>query len=291
MIHLVLCELQRAGYQPQRVTDISQTRTDGLDMVIEGELAKGLSLLCQAAFYGCWVQGPNDTDTVLSVLSVAHVLYTQGVPQPALYMWVLPRAVALLGFTHRLTKRAIWDATIVLCESNDFKRERDLFELLTLLTSSWQQGWGSTQIAPIDFEEFSKHVALQTKACNIEADKDASTRELQLAKRMFERCIAYYESLGAHWLASVRKAQCWQRLAACLVWLDGPEEAEVLLMKVSNSRLLPTVCVCVCVRVCAYVCVCVCVTNAQRAHALRSHFACVGARHVCVCVCVCVCAG
>ncbi len=93
---------------------------------------------------------------------------------------------------------------------------------------------------------------------------------------MIKDVIAYYESVGPHWLCSPRKARAKHLLGACTVKLESAAVAEPLLKetkRVCQKELGPThmstlqsmgelskPCwdgVCVCMRVCVCVCVCV----------------------------------
>ncbi len=65
----------------------------------------------------------------------------------------------------------------------------------------------------------------------------------RLAKQMLERCLAYYESVGPHWLCSPRKSRTMQLLGLCVNVLEGSEAAEKVLLegkRAATRELGPT---------------------------------------------------
>lgn len=96
-----------------------------------------------------------------------------------------------------------------------------------------------------DEEAYNRHCVMQAKAKAMLIQ--GAKANAALAKAMLDRCMAYFESAGPHWLASARKARTAECLAACAIALDGVAAgvatAEALLlnaMRTAQRELGPT---------------------------------------------------
>lgn len=106
----------------------------------------------------------------------------------------------------------------------DDHREYPMF--IRVVTELVQQlpgglGWGNAVVAPVpDEEAFNRHVVLEQRS------HDASKQGHDaLSKTILERCVAFYDTLGPHWLASVRKVHCMCHISQAVMSLEGTAAA------------------------------------------------------------------
>ncbi len=202
-------------------------------MVARGEDFKAFPKLCELAFLTFLQWGPDHPYTVREVYRVTESLFQRAEIRSALVTWLLPRAVEHWGIGHPDTLRLVQHSAIHLYKCKD---PRDLAEFARVVTEIAQQlpgglGWGSAIVAPVpDEERFNSYVFMSFKA--IEAKGQGHYR---LAQDMLNRCVAYFDTLGAHWLGTPRKLQCMRTLADCVDDLEGFSASEPLLMQAKRT--------------------------------------------------------
>ncbi len=83
-------------------------------------------------------------------------------------------------------------------------------------------GWGV--IVP-DEDAYHKHAVMQARA------KEAlASGQYALAKQMYERCLAYLDGLGPHWLGSARRVTVAEGISICACELKDIAAAETVLL-------------------------------------------------------------
>ncbi len=194
---------------------------------------------CQLAMYCLWSEaiGTGHADTVQAVWSVISNMTQQG-PDMKLHelcTWLLPRAAKLWGLGHPNTRQLVGHAAdlghaAVLTELDEPAAWGPAIKAVYNVAKHLPGGlgWGAAAVAPVpDEETFNMHVALQvTTAMIVLYGKQQQVRQ---ARDDLQRCVAYYESIGPHWLASVCKVRALRQLAACAARLDGDAAAEPML--------------------------------------------------------------
>ncbi len=188
-----------------------QQRLDRL--IADGEVFAAVQLQSQLAIWMLFSKGPDHPDVVIAVHTLTQLQQQQDGMDAHTYIWLLPRAAAQWGVGHPDTRQLVQQAACRLCLLPDV---RGFPEFAQTVTDIAQQlpgglGWGSTVVAPVpDEEAFNRHVVMQAKATNSEP------RHYKLAKDMYERCVAFYKTLGPHWLASPRRFWCMHMLAGVI---------------------------------------------------------------------------
>ncbi len=200
-----------------------------------GEEYKAYPKLCQLAFLTFAQWGPDHPYTVRTVFRVTESHFKRGQVVSSFYSWLLPRAVEHWGIGHPDTLRLVQHSAINVYMCPD---PRDLTELTQLVLGIAQQlpgglGWGSAVVAPVpDEEAYNRNAFLMTKATHA-----ASQGHYKLAGDMLKRCVAYYETLGCHWLGSPRKVHCMDLLAEWEMKEKGPVAAEPLILQAKRTAL------------------------------------------------------
>ncbi len=193
-----------------------------------GEYYKALPLWCDLAGLACISAGKENKLTVEAAYQVILTCAEKGEAFDAGIKWVLPRVVAVKGIGHPMRRSLIEHAALALCESPDPRLHTELTRMVTELAQQLPGGlgWGSTVVAPVpDEEAYHRHVMLQNRPTALLAEPDASAAVAKLAQAMYERCVAYFDTLGAHWLANVRKVFCLCALANDVLNTEGAAAA------------------------------------------------------------------
>ncbi len=198
----------------------------------QGETWKAFPSQCVLAVYGLWTR-PKQADTLQALQALADSLWTRMQEPPIpLVKWLLLRAPAHYGMSHGDTRRMVNRAAVFL---NDCSDSRGTSEIMKIVTELAQQlpdglGWGNTVVAPVaDEAAFNKHVFMQSKASDLRSEG-----QYKLAKAMYERCVAYFDTLGQHWMATARHIQCLCEISVCVRHLEGAIVAEQLAREVKR---------------------------------------------------------
>ncbi len=214
---------------------LQQLHNRAMQLYDKGHIYEAYPLLCLAAFTACFEWGPEHAGTLQAVLAVTDITHHQANPREWLYTWLLPRAVSVWGWGHPDTQRLVRQAGMFLTSSPDAREHTSFTQTVTELAQQLPGGlgWGSTVVAPLpDEDAYNRHVVMQARA---QAMLQQDPRPDKLIKDMLDRCVAYYKSLGPHWLGCVRKAGCAGLLSAVVGTLDGPEAAQALVLKAKRT--------------------------------------------------------
>ncbi len=165
--------------------------------------------------------------TLQSVYNITAALFQQGTTDWYLYTWLLPRFAAKWGYGHPDLQALVQQAAIYLYKSQDPREHLNFGRVVADVAEMLPDGlgWGTTTTLPVDEEAYNRHCVMLTKASVL-----SNTREcLPLAKEMLTRCVAYFDSVGPHWLCSPRKVCALKLLAICTGNEEGPAAAQPLL--------------------------------------------------------------
>ncbi len=198
------------------------------ELQAQGEHYKVRPLLCFCTFRHGAVCGLDADSTVAAALDVLKTDSLCGTVSLALLIWVLPRAAysPTFGLAHPAFTTVIQLAARYLYWSKD---PRQLTELAQQLPGGL--GWGSTVVAPVpDEEAYARHCVMHAKAGDA-----AGQGHYALAKDMLTRCVAYFKTLGSHWLGTQRKIVAMIHLAGCVGHLEGWEAAERLYVQAKRT--------------------------------------------------------
>ncbi len=190
-----------------------------------GQVYKATPLLCMLALRSMLVNGPEHADTVHAVHAVLankwHMGYRMIQDE---YHWLLPRAAVLLGYASPELRSLVQQATYQLAQMRDPREQPEFHRVVADVAMQLQGGlgWGLAKVAPLaDEEAYNRHAVLQQKGLDVMFQGN-----MVLARRMFERCVAYYETIGPHWLVSPRLAKCLKLIALCVEKESGVRAAE-----------------------------------------------------------------
>ncbi len=195
------------------------------ELLAEGRVFEACPWQCQIAMFSIVVLGEEHPDTLRAVVTVTMALSRRDMQAMALCGWALPRAARLWGLGHPDTRQLALLGARQLCISMDPSEHPEFTRLVTNVCRHLpgELGWGSTVVAPVPDEEgYNRHAALLVTA------EDKVKEEPKLAKRMAERCVAYFASMGTHWLGCVRKGAARRLVASCVAELEGYAAAEPL---------------------------------------------------------------
>ncbi len=209
---------QGAGPKSAKSAAEMQAKLDGL--LQEGSLHQAYPLLCQMALYRLDTQGAEDPATLRAIynLLVQFNMYTASCPE--LLEYLLPRAAKQWGIGHADTRKLTVLGAQFLCTSPDPRRHVNLTRTVSNIVRALPGGlgWGAASTAPVpDEDAYNRHAVMMEQA--LQAYKRG---ERKLAAEMYDRCVKYYRTLGAHWLGSPRKARAAEMRARCLM-LDDAE--------------------------------------------------------------------
>ncbi len=206
--------LNYANWDPltPKLAAAMQTQADQLTQ--QGETYKAHPLLCQLAVSSLETRGFDHAESVRAVYNVVRSTHTHKDVREDIQMWLLPRAVQHFGIDSPDTLWLVQLAATCLYRAYD---PRDFTAFTQLVTDIAQQlpnglGWGSTVVAPVpDVDTYSRHAVMQQHAFKL-----FGQGQYALAEDAYEPCLAYYETLGAHWLASPRKYWCMHIIGMCV---------------------------------------------------------------------------
>ncbi len=237
---LVAGLLRELGRTPSMISDVHDIRslTDSVWQLYESsEYHQAFPGLCRLALHHLQVSGPECPTLLALVIAVLLISYKRNNVQPAVFTWVLPRAAAQWGQRSGVTRELVQWAAMFLCHCSDPRQHTELTRIVTQLAQQLPGGlgWGSTVVAPVpDADAYSRHAVMQQKAMQMLTDK-ASDACHRLAKQMLERCVTFYEGMGLHWLACVRKVQCSKALSTCVARLESLAAAQALIVQVKRT--------------------------------------------------------
>lgn len=235
---------------PQTASEAAELQWQADQLLAEGRACEASPWLCQLAQYSFWVLGDDHADTVQAMWAVFRSMVQLAVRHSGCLLWLLPQAAKHWGLGDTRLRQLVNIGAQFLYQCADPRLLADL-ALAVAKTARHLPGglgWGTVSMGPVDEATYCKHVILQSKAEAIVKQVDSAQvdfqyrfspdtqRQLQLARSMLQRCIAYYESLGPHWLGTPRKVFCKDLLASTQFCIEAfprprrewPEIATVL---------------------------------------------------------------
>ncbi len=188
---------------------VAELRSEGRDYEL-------FPVLCLCVFMCCTEWGPDDPVTISVAFDAVQCDFQQDTVSWPLLCWLLPRAAShpAFGLTHNAVSTAVQYAARLQYLSLDPRKHRRLsrvvFELVQQLPGGL--GWGSTVVAPVpDEEAYYQHVVLQAQS-----DRAFEQGHFKLCIDMLKRCVAYFDTLGQHWLGMPRKVYALRQIAVCV---------------------------------------------------------------------------
>ncbi len=166
---------------------------------------------------------------------MADSSFKRGIMLSHVLWWLLPRVEEHWGIDHPQTRQLVQHTAIDLYMCNDPRGSEPVMQSVIDIAQRLPGGlgWGSTVVAPVPDEgTYSRNAVMQRKG--MEAWAQGHTR---LARDMAQRCLAYYETLGQHWLGTARKVQCLKLIAECEKAENGPAAAEPLFLQAKRTAL------------------------------------------------------
>ncbi len=236
--HFILC--LHSEVQPEFQDKVGQDCGEYLygkanRLLSEGKLHQAYPYQCTLAAYSMFRLGPDHPDTVQLVNQLTVSTDQRAVSGPWHYVWLLPRAAQGWGVGHPEFRQLVQRAANVLTV---IEEPESFSELVRVVIAAAEQlpgglGWGNTVVAPVPDEGvYNKHVIMQAESSRLtDKGEDAA------AGALLQRCVAYYESLGDHWLGTPRKIYCMTRLAQCALDTDTPEQVESALRQAKSTGL------------------------------------------------------
>ncbi len=217
---------------PEEAAEL-QIQTDQL--VAQGRMLEAFLWQCQIALYAFTVLGTEHSETVAAVYSLVHNLYQRGRNNPWFVEWVLPRAAKAFGLADPRTRQAVEWGAAILCDCADPREQGVLTRATTNVAKHLPGGlgWGQASLAPVDEDQYARTCVMQHKASELVQKK----QHHKLARQMFERCLAYYESVGPHWLCSARAARTRHQMGLCVTMLDGFGAVDGLLVEAKKAAV------------------------------------------------------
>ncbi len=214
----------------QKPWDLSKLETRAMGLLQQGQAHKAFPLLCRWAHTVCLLSDPYGRDAFEAVHRVLMCAYERdSAAEWCVWHWVLQRAVQHWGLDSPDLRRLVQQAAGFVADSYD---PTDYQQLGELVIQTAQQlpgglGWANTVVAPVpDQQTYYKHVLWELTNPSRMAEGDYST-----AKTLYERCAAYYQGLGPHWLATPRRVKALCGVGQCVVQLETPEAAQEYFMK------------------------------------------------------------
>ncbi len=219
---------------PTTAAAAAQLQAQVDQLLSEGQLYDALAWQYQIAMYSFHVLGPEHADTVRAVWALVDRNYQCGHYDVCFYLWLLPRAARQWGLGHPDTRKLLNFAAEWVYDCSDL-RTLAATELTRAVTSIARHipgglGWGIAKVTDIDADAYNRQAVLQGRGENC-----VSAGEVALGKAMTERCLAYWESLAPHWLASPRKVQAKVTLARCHAALGEKDLAAAVLLEAKRT--------------------------------------------------------
>ncbi len=208
---------------PRNPTEAAALQSQVDELMKRGQWLEAQPWQCQLVAY-CYADlGPNAPETLRAIYALVCLRYQMGHTENFLYSYLLPRAARRWGLDHPDTRQAVVQAAHYLCESEKPAAHPLWTQMVTNVATHLVGGlgWGSTVVAPVpDEAAYNKHAMVQYKAEGM-----IQEGHYKLAKDILQRCVAFYDTLGLHWLGTPRKARCMQLIGACVCELEGAEAA------------------------------------------------------------------
>lgn len=201
-----------------------QAEADAL--VAAGEHYAAFAVQCCIAMSALRCKGPGHAFTLQAVHAVASYLFQRGHSKSlhTYHAWLLPRVVLRWGIAHPDTKKLVQQAALHLLTASD---PRPFAAYTAAVAEVAQQlqgglGWGVTRVVTgMGDEGYNRHVVMWHTALDV-----IEQGHHKLGQDMLQRCVAYFDSLGPHWLAAPRKWACSISQADCIASLEGPQAAQ-----------------------------------------------------------------
>ncbi len=197
----------------------------------QGELWQAFPSQCVLAVYGLWTR-PDHADTLRTVSAVALGMLEREEWNSCLYEWLLPRHVRA-GLNCPTTRRVIEIAAMMCVCTSDLHSNLvpTVVELAQQLPGGL--GWGSTVVAPVpDEEAFIRHAVMQSQASSL-----SQQGEHKAAQDMLKRCVAYYDTLGQHWLAVPRKVSARVSICSIVRLTEGAATSEPIARQLKREAI------------------------------------------------------
>ncbi len=182
-----------------------------------GCLYEALPWQCQLAIYllRSADKGPEHPDTLHVIYDIMSTLYAQNRCSQVvvMYAWLLPSVAKQLGLGHPITRQlTVWGA-LALYDSEEAHTVPHLARVVYNVARHLPGGlgWGTAAVAPMpDEQAYHRHVVLQGQGEQVlmahmaTASAGGDDAQKQLAVQQLQRCVAFYESVGQHWLCTPR---------------------------------------------------------------------------------------
>lgn len=226
--------IDQDAYDPSYVDEDEQARRIG-DLLQQGEVYKAFPLQCQEALVCLYAHGSEHPASLAAVYAVYQNLFQRQLHlfAPDCAVWLLPRAAAQWGIGHADTRRLAQQAALCLCHLPDPRDEPQLLQIATELVQQLPGGigWGAVASTPLaDEDAYCRNAVMMTQA-----SKALNEGRHQLAKEMAKRCVAYFGTLGPHWLGTPRKMYSMLLHAQAALKLEGDEAGERLLQECKRA--------------------------------------------------------
>lgn len=204
-----------------------------------GELHRATPWAIQLAIY-CVMHLPSQEhhETLRAVYTVIELFAQRGTPATQFIQWLLPRAGRVWGHDHPSTAALVRLAVQVLAECpNPTRSDFVPYGFVTTVTyvgrdvpcagSDHVTGLAAGHVTPmsaIDEAAYTRHAIIQARA-------EVLVREgnYRAARTLLQRCVAFYATLGPHWLGTPRRCSAGCALAACVAQQHGHAAAEPIL--------------------------------------------------------------
>lgn len=207
----------KADWESELSSDIEELEEDG-------ETFEAEPLLCRLAYYQLQMRGPDHPTTIQTVFRLTQNINQQGGNDIDYLTWLLPRFTALHGLNHPDTRKLVEQAALHLCQTEDDREHPEFSKIVTELVGQLPGGlgWGNTMSTPItDEAAFNRHVVMEQRAAKAFVDG-----HYKLSQDMYQRCVASFSTLGAHWLGTPRRLRCLHGIAMATIALEGGAAAQ-----------------------------------------------------------------
>ncbi len=202
---------------------------------------------CQVAMYAIIALGKEHPSTLEAVYQVVKGVYDGFEDSAVMCTWLLPLAARHWGLGDPRVRQLVWWGAHTLSASTDLRNDEALHRAVVSVARHLPDGlgWGTATVSDStdQGEDFNRYVVLHAKALATYKEgvgADHRQPHFKLAKAMAERCVSYFESLGTHWHACVRKAASRKLVADCVLQLEGYTACESVLVqaKIAAKREL-----------------------------------------------------
>lgn len=229
----------------------SQVFEQAMQLERVGEVLKAYPLLCRVALHSFIAAGPDHLNTFVFIHFVVENRTARGLPSLPHLAFLVSRVAQHDSGDRACTLMLVQQAALQLSQVDDARPYAQLTRAATQLAQQLpgELGWASAAATAVpDEEAYNRMVVQQHKAVTmLQGAINLTNGALQdvcvvkLAQEMLTRCVAYYDSLGPHWLGTQRKVQCLYFLNMCALSSrvsDADAEAYVLRAKKTAKREL-----------------------------------------------------